>query len=68
MEEAVANGFNTDLIEQNVKQALVTLQQVSTPAFEAMIAEMLNSKPDSPNLENSQVTDSSKTKKWWQFW
>ncbi|MCM5511656.1 hypothetical protein [Vibrio sp. SCSIO 43169] len=68
MEEALANGLNTDSIEPNVKQALVTLQQVSTPAFQAMISEMLNSETDSPNPENSQVIESSNPKKWWQFW
>ncbi|MCP1599452.1 hypothetical protein J2S82_001409 [Aeromonas caviae] len=68
IEEAVANGFNADSIEPNVKQALVTLQQVSTPAFEAMIAEILNSEPASSEPEYSQITESSKPKKWWQFW
>ncbi|EEX30851.1 hypothetical protein VIC_003793 [Vibrio coralliilyticus ATCC BAA-450] len=62
MEEALANGLNTDSIEPNVKQALVTLQQVSTPAFQAMISEMLNSETDSPNPENSQVIESSNPK------
>ncbi|WP_346205291.1 hypothetical protein [Aeromonas salmonicida] len=68
IEEAVANGFNADSIEPNVKQALVTLQQVSAPVFEAMIAEILNFEPASSVPEYSQVTESSKPKKCWQFW
>ncbi|CED61475.1 Putative uncharacterized protein VP1854 [Moritella viscosa] len=68
VEEALANGLNVDLVDPYVKQALLTLQQVSTPAFEAMMKEILNSECNSSEIENLEDTKPSEPKKWWQFW
>ena len=68
VEEALANGLNMDLVDPYVKQALLTLQQVSTPAFEDMMKEILSSECDPLEIENSEDTKPSEPKKWWQFW
>ena len=62
-EEAIANGLNVDEIATNIDQALLTLQQVSTPAFKVMVNAMLNSEyNDQGNSNNSE------SNKWWKFW
>jgi len=66
IEEATENGLDIEFCDSSVKKALVTLEQVVTPAFSVMFDELQKTKG------NTQVEACSapqpKTKKWWQFW
>jgi hypothetical protein len=44
IEEATANGLDIEFFDSSVKKALVTLEQVVTPAFSAMFDELQKTK------------------------
>ncbi|WP_429102290.1 hypothetical protein [Aeromonas rivipollensis] len=67
IEEASANGFNVELSDSSIKQALATLEQVATPAFAAMIDEVQRIERNIQQVE-AHSEEQSKSKKWWKFW